>query len=105
MENNMSSDTHWVDELSFDMHMSRSTLFRKVKYLTGQVPQAYMRAIRLERAVHLLGKGQLRIPEVAYQVGFANPNYFCKCVRKFFGKSPSSFSTRGKNLFLPPIEL
>lgn len=91
MEDNMSNDTYWVDDLSCDMNVSRSTLFRKLKNLTGQAPQSFMRTIRLERAVHLLEKGQLRIAEVAYQVGFADPNYFSKCFRKFFGKSPSSF--------------
>lgn len=105
MEDNMSNDTYWVDDLSCDMNVSRSTLFRKLKNLTGQAPQSFMRNIRLERALHLLEKGQLRIAEVAYQVGFADPNYFSKCFRKLFGKSPSSFIAHGKNIYLQPIEL
>lgn len=100
MEDNMSDDTYWIDDLSYDMHVSRSTLFRKIKYLTGRSPQTFMRTIRLERALQLLEKGHLRIAEVAYQVGFSDPNYFSKCFRKFFGKSPSSFMTRSKNLYL-----
>lgn len=105
MEYNMSNETYWVDDLSCDMNVSRSTLFRKLKHLTGQAPQTFMRTKRLERAVQLLVLGQLRIGEVAYQVGFADPNYFSKCFRKFFGKAPSSFIGRGKNLYLQQMEL
>lgn len=101
IEDNMSNDNYWVDNLSYDMNVSRSTLFRKLKNLTGQAPQAFMKKIRLERALHLLEMGQLRIAEVAYQVGFSDPNYFSKCFRKLFGKSPSSFMARSKNLYLP----
>ena len=73
------------------MHVSRSTLFRKLKSLTGMSPQEFMRTQRLEKAVNLLEQGPLRISDVAYQVGFSDPNYFSKCFRKCFGTSPSSF--------------
>jgi len=92
MEANMSDDTYWVDNLSFDMNTSRSTFFRKLKKLTGHAPKDYMRNVRLLRAGELLEKGQLRIAEVSYQVGFSDPNYFSKCFRKFYGISPSDYS-------------
>lgn len=92
MEENMSDDTYWVDDLSFDMNTSRSTFFRKLKKLTGHAPKDYMRNIRLLRAGELLEKGQLRIAEVSYQVGFSDPNYFSKCFRRFYGTSPSDYS-------------
>ncbi len=92
MEENMSDDTYWVDDLSFDMNTSRSTFFRKLKKLTGHAPKDYMKNIRLLRAGELLEKGQLRIAEVSYQVGFSDPNYFSKCFRRFYGTSPSDYS-------------
>ncbi|MBC6997034.1 AraC family transcriptional regulator [Cytophaga sp. FL35] len=91
MEKNLSDDSYWVDNLAQDMHVSRSTLFRKLKSLTGMSPQEFMRTQRLDKAVNLLEQGPLRISDVAYQVGFSDPNYFSKCFRKCFGTSPSSF--------------
>lgn len=88
---NLSDDTYWVDNLASDMNVSRSTLFRKLKSLTGMSPQEFMRTQRLQKAVALLEQGPLRIADVAYQVGFSDPNYFSKCFRKFFGTSPSNF--------------
>ncbi|CAM4382851.1 AraC family transcriptional regulator [Zobellia roscoffensis] len=92
MEENMSDDTYWVDDLSYDMNTSRSTFFRKLKKLTGYAPKDYMRNMRLTRAAELLENGQLRIAEVSYQVGFSDPNYFSKCFRRFYGTSPSDYS-------------
>ncbi|MBU2976148.1 helix-turn-helix domain-containing protein [Zobellia sp. B3R18] len=92
IDENMSDDTYWVDDLSFDMNTSRSTFFRKLKKLTGHAPKDYMKNIRLLRAGELLEKGQLRIAEVSYQVGFSDPNYFSKCFRRFYGTSPSDYS-------------
>ncbi|SHJ08988.1 helix-turn-helix domain-containing protein [Pseudozobellia thermophila] len=91
MKENLSDDSYWVDDLACDMHVSRSTLFRKLKGLTGMSPQEFMRTERLKCAAGLLEQGPSRISDVAYQVGFSDPNYFSKCFRKFFGKSPSTF--------------
>jgi|GEM_PF-6326235 len=93
IEDNMSNDNYWVDDLSYDMNVSRSTLFRKLKNLTGQAPLAFIKTIRMERAFHLVEMGQFRVSEVAYQVGFSDPNYFSKCFRKFFGKCPSGITS------------
>ncbi|WP_343328680.1 hybrid sensor histidine kinase/response regulator transcription factor [Polaribacter staleyi] len=91
MEINMAKETYWVDELAFDMNTSRSTFFRKLKKLTGQSPNDFMRLIRLKRAMQLLEQNELPISQVSYMVGFSDPGYFGKCFRKVYGNSPSKF--------------
>ncbi|MDO6516967.1 AraC family transcriptional regulator [Zobellia uliginosa] len=91
VEENISDDTYWVDDLSFDMNTSRSTFFRKLKKITGHAPKDFMRNLRLMKAGELLSSEELRIAEVSYQVGFSDPNYFSKCFRKFYGTSPSDY--------------
>ncbi|TXG38643.1 hybrid sensor histidine kinase/response regulator transcription factor [Seonamhaeicola maritimus] len=91
MEENMSNDSYWVDDLVSDMNTSRSTFFRKLKKLTGQSPNDFIRMVRLKRAAQLLEQNELTIAQVSYRVGFADPGYFGKCFRKFFGDSPSNF--------------
>jgi AraC-like DNA-binding protein len=47
-----------VDAFTRMMAMSESSLYRKVKALTGQSPSVFMRSIRLKRAAALLASGQ-----------------------------------------------
>lgn len=91
MEDNMGNENYWVDELASDMNTSRSTFFRKLKKLTGQAPNDFMRIVRLKRAVQLLEQNELTIAQVSYLVGFSHPNYFGKCFRKFFGDTPTNY--------------
>ncbi len=91
MEVNMAKESYWVDELAFDMNTSRSTFFRKLKKLTGQSPNDFMRLIRLKRAMQLLQQNELSISQISYMVGFNDPGYFSKCFRKIYGDSPSKF--------------
>lgn len=91
MEENMGNDSYWVDQLAADMNTSRSTFFRKLKKLTGQPPNDFIRMIRLKRAAQLLEQNQLTIAEVSYKVGFNDPGYFGKCFRKVYGQSPSQY--------------
>ena len=56
--------------------MSRVHLYKKLLSITGKTPIEFIRTIRLKRAAQLLRESQLNISEVAYQVGFNNPQVF-----------------------------
>ncbi len=91
MEENMGNEQYWVDELASDMNTSRSTFFRKLKKLTGQAPNDFMRMVRLKRAVQLLEQNELTIAQVSYRVGFGDPGYFGKCFKRMYGVAPSHY--------------
>ena len=78
------------------MHVSHSTLFRKLQALTNLSPTAFIRNIRLKRAAQLLRDHYGNVTEVSYEVGFSNPSYFSKCFKSFFGVSPVDFSKDNK---------
>ena len=84
----MSKEDFGVEELSQAVHMCRSQLYRKVKALTGKTPNAFLRHIRLEHAHQLLNQNAGNVSEIALMVGFGNPNYFSKCFKELYGKSP-----------------
>lgn len=88
IESNMEDETFSVEELSNEVGMSRSNLFRKLKALTDQSPNQVIREMRLIRAKELLEKGAGNAAEVAYLVGFNSPTYFSKCFSDYFGVSP-----------------
>lgn len=92
------------DQLQFAVEMgtSKSTLYKKLKSLTGLNTSAFIRNIRLKAACKLVEeKKNLRISELAYAVGFNDPKYFSSCFRKEFGMLPSEYIER----YLPGSEI
>jgi AraC-like DNA-binding protein len=69
--------------------MSRSSVYNKIKTLTGTGPNDVIRLVRLSRAKELLSRRPYPIAEVAEKVGFADPKYFSTCFKKEYGISPS----------------
>lgn len=78
-----------VNDLCQEMAMGRSTLFSKLKSITGHSPNDIIRMIRLKKAKELLSSHAFTVSEVAVRVGFADPKYFSTCFKKQFGTSPS----------------
>ena len=71
--------------------MSRMQLYRKLKALTGQSANEFIRTIRLKRAAQMLEQNQLTIAEITYEVGFNDLQYFRECFKKQFGATPSEY--------------
>lgn len=77
-----------VDTFSAALNMSQSSLLRKLKGITGQSPNQFIRSIRLKRAAQLLKQSDLNVSEVCYKVGFNDVKYFRQCYQKQFGVNP-----------------
>lgn len=88
LDENISNSDLSVEDIGEKMCFSRVQLYRKVKALTGQSPVELIRTARLERGKQLLADTSLNVSEIAYRVGFSSPNYFSKCYKDHFGKSP-----------------
>lgn len=91
IRNNLSNDKFSVDTLALEMGICRSSLQRKVKAITGESPNDYVRTIRLKLAANLLKEGKYRVNEVCYICGFNNPSYFAKRFQEQFGVLPSDY--------------
>jgi signal transduction histidine kinase/DNA-binding response OmpR family regulator/ligand-binding sensor domain-containing protein len=74
--------------------LSKSTLYRKLKTMTGLSPVEFIRNIRLKHACRMLEKPSMSVAEVAYVVGFSDPNYFALCFKTEFGTTPSDYRKR-----------
>ena len=86
---NYRNSEYSVTQLSRDMAMSRSQLFRKCKYLLGRSPIHLLKSYRLEQSSELLRKGIYNITEVAYLSGFSSSSYFCKSFKQKYKYIPS----------------
>ncbi len=89
MESNIGNEHFSVEELSKEIGMSPSQLHRKLKALVNQSVGYFIRSVRMNRAKELLEKDAGNIADIAYMVGYADPGYFSKTYRAFFGKLPS----------------
>ena len=82
-----------VSSLESKMGMSHANFYRKVKSLTGQSGHELLMSMRMKRAYQILSDNKgIRVAEVAYMVGFQNPNYFGRCFKKMYGKSPTEIN-------------
>lgn len=91
VEQNISNTEFLVSDLSQEMNMSRVYFYKKILALTNKTPSEFIRFIRLKRAAELLGKSQLFVNEIAFQVGFNDPKYFRKYFKEEFGMSPNDY--------------
>lgn len=73
------------------MNMSQSTLYRKLKSLTGMSANEFIRNIRIKKACLLLQNTDLQVSDVAYMVGFTDPKYFGLIFKKEKGMSPTKY--------------
>lgn len=91
IEKNITDSDYTTDSLAADMAMSRMSLYRKMKALTGQTPSDFIRTVRLKAAAELLKSGQRNVSEVCYLTGFATPQNFTKHFKDMFGVVPSQY--------------
>lgn len=90
IDSHLDDETFGVIGLSMEMGMSRTSIFSKIKALTGQSPQAFLTNYRLNRAMELLKTRDYNISEVAYKVGFATLTGFSRSFKNKFGVPPSA---------------
>ena len=80
------------DAFAADMGASSSTLYNKLRTITGMNVNAFIRDVRMKEARRLAEKDpSMRISDLAYKVGFQDPKYFSTCFKKYFGMQPKEF--------------
>lgn len=80
-----------ITVLSNVMCVSSSTLYRKVKALTGMSTNEYIRKIKMQLAEKYLLEGKYSISEIAFKVGINSNVYFRQCFKEEFGMSASDY--------------
>ncbi len=79
-----------IAQLCSAVHLSSTQVFRKVKALTGENPTIFIRQVRLHKAMELLRTTNRSVSEIAYDLGFTDPNYFSRVFSEAFGMAPSA---------------
>ena len=80
-----------IASLAGEFAMSQSTLYRKVKAVSGLSPNELIRNIRLEKAAEMLLRTDQTISEISWATGFGSPVYFRNCFKERYGKTPTEY--------------
>jgi len=94
VENNMQNSSFSIDTMVEELNMSQSTLYRKIKSLTGLSLTSFIRSIRLKKAAHLILTDDLNLSQIAYEVGFNDYKYFKISFEKQFDCLPSKYKEK-----------
>lgn len=77
-----------LTKLAGSVHLSPEYFCRLFKQKTGVSYSTYLTTYRLTRARELICTTDLKMAEVARQVGYENPSYFSRLYKKHMGLSP-----------------
>ncbi|MGS2760885.1 two-component regulator propeller domain-containing protein [Sinomicrobium sp. M5D2P9] len=91
VEQHHSNSGFGVESLANEAGISRSLLHIKMKKITGLSALDYIKRIRMKKATRLIREGK-NISEVAYRVGYSDPNYFSRAFKKEFNITPTQFA-------------
>jgi signal transduction histidine kinase/ligand-binding sensor domain-containing protein/AraC-like DNA-binding protein len=91
VEKNLIDENLDIEKLANHLNLSQSTLYRKLKSLTGKSATDFVRTIRLEYAARILKEGNHNIEEVSGLAGFNSHSYFTRSFKEHFGKTPTEY--------------
>lgn len=91
IDQNLSQPDLDVKFLTAQMAMSRTSLYNKIKELTGMGANDYINRRRIDKAIILLTQSDMSITEISEQVGFTYQRYFSTLFKEMKGMTPSQF--------------
>lgn len=90
IEDNLTHPNLDMNFIQNRLNMSRSTLYRKIKGITGMSGNEFIRKVKLRHALGLLREGY-SVSEASYDSGFNDVAYFRDCFKEEYGDSPSRY--------------
>jgi AraC-like DNA-binding protein len=91
VEQNLDNPKYSVEQLSRELCMERTGLYKKLTALLDKSPTLFIRNIRLKKAAELLETGTMNVQEISEKVGFCSPSYMGKCFQEEYGCKPSEY--------------
>ncbi|MCD8291967.1 MAG: response regulator [Prevotella sp.] len=89
VDNSLSNADFDIDAFAAMMGYKRTVFYQKTSSILGITPNDFLREARLKKAMELLQDDRTNVSEVAFKVGFADPSYFSRCFKAYYGMSPS----------------
>ncbi len=87
---NHKENLHVSDFIGF-INLSRYYLIHLFEKQVGMTPYRFLHYCRIQNAQRLLKSTQLSITQIAYEVGYDDPNVFIRRFRAFLGITPKQY--------------
>lgn len=92
VHNHLDDSDYDRESFASDMGMSASSLYNKLRAVTGMNATSFIRDIRMKEACRLAKSTPgIRVSDLAYSVGYKDPKYFSTIFKKEFGMQPSEY--------------
>lgn len=95
VEENLSEPELDVNILADRLNMSRSSLLRKIKAITGQTPLDFIKDIKMQHARQMLENKTATVADVIAALGYSDHKNFTNTFKKTFGVTPSEYLKKG----------
>lgn len=92
LEENLQANNLKADAISQNLNMSHSSMYKKIKSLTGLTYMEFIRDYRLSIAKQLIEENGYSVSEACYKVGYSDRKYFSKLFKNKFKQNPSHYS-------------
>ena len=97
VENNLDNPSFGIHDMVDQLNMSQSTLYRKIRSLTGLSLTAFIRSVRLKKAATLILTQDMSLNQISFEVGFNDYKYFTVSFKKQFNCLPSKYREKTGN--------
>lgn len=92
LEEHLDDSDYDREAFARDMGASASTLYNKLRAVTGMNVSGFIRNYRIKVACKMAKEQRnLRVSDIAYRVGFKDPKYFATSFKKETGMQPSEY--------------
>lgn len=91
INDNIESESLNTEELAQKLGMSKTLVYLKLKKLLNMSGSDYIQSLRFKKAIELMADSNRNIANIAYEVGFSDPNYFSKVFKKVYQKTPTLY--------------
>jgi signal transduction histidine kinase/ligand-binding sensor domain-containing protein/DNA-binding response OmpR family regulator len=99
VEEHLTDPDFSIKTLAAETGMSHSNLYKRIKSISGQSANSFIRFIRLRKAAEILLTTDSTVYETAYKVGLNDLKYFREQFYKLFGINPSDYIKKYRKHF------
>ncbi len=98
VEKHLDDNSFNIEMLAREMGVSHSYLYKRIKLISGQSVNSFIRFLRLRKAAEFLITTNDTVTQVAYAVGFSDVKYFREQFTRLFKMKPTEYikQYRGK---------
>lgn len=96
LDQNLDKSEMDINHIAYELSMSRSKLYNKIKSITGKSIIEFIKSYRLRKAANLIIDTNLSMREIMILIGIESQSYFSRSFKNEFGETPTAFAANHK---------